>query len=1225
MQIRTRVDALIATATALLSITFAVMLYAAAQVSHELADVTQADDLIHQTAELRLIAMEATLFHEPRSQTQWQKRVGSIQRHIASMPVDTAEERNDLKRIKERIETAQGVFARIPLIDTASNPEARLAEASTMASLLVITSEIVDSGRVFADSASANAQTAAHTIMQAIVLALLISALLLMAIRWLIRRSIFTPLAAFEQGAQRMAEGDYAQRFDLQQHDEIGALGTAFDTMAERVQQSAQTAHDALRDNDALLSTLNLHSIVSVADRAGRIISVNDAFCQISGYNQAELIGQNHRIVNSGVQDRAFWISMWENIAQGRPWRGEVCNRAKNGSLYWVDTVIAPFKGTDGQIQKYISIRTDITANKAAEAEVKRSAELLRGAIDAIDEAFVLYDPDDKLVFCNEKYRQMYPTSIEQIVPDADTGTDNVVQKMADGRTLRIVDRKMPDGHTVGFRIDITELTQATEAAQQANQTKSSFLANMSHELRTPMNAILGMLKLLRKTELTTRQTDYASKTEGAARNLLGLLNDILDFSKVEAGKMLLDPYPFSVDKLLQDLSVIVASNVGQKPVELIFDLDPALPTHLIGDAMRLQQVLINLTGNAVKFTSQGQVVLSLKMLAQHATSVSVEIAVSDTGIGIAPEHIARIFSAFTQAEASTTRRFGGTGLGVVISQSLVGLMGGQIQVDSTVGQGSRFHFSLTLPIADSPAPAANAPQKTDKTYHALFVDDNADTLTVLAQMGQSLGWLVDVANSGEQALAMMQAHAAANTMYQAVFLDWQMPGLDGWQTCQRIRDLGLNGPPPMVMMVTSHGRELLSQRTLAEQAMLDGYVVKPVTATMLRDAANQARPDYVKAPDRAAGQSSKRPLEGLRLLVVEDNFNNQQVAQELLEDVGATVQLANDGQEAVDLLRGAPSCADAVLMDIQMPVMDGYTATRLIRGELGLRTLPIVAMTANAMASDREACLAAGMNEHVGKPFEIEDLVRVLWRVTGRTEKAKVVMDIATLTVPPDLLAKAQAQGIQAQEAMDRFMGKTAMFQRISLSFSTKAVALPAQLSAAMASGDLKEATMALHTFKGLAATLGAERLAALGAQGEAITKQGEALSTAWLNELEQHIATGVRDLAALAQALADVANPATAATSAPAATAAPTTVSPTALSPADVADLLAKLTILHGHLANSDMAATQTITSLQDRFAASHKGQLHPIDEAIHVLDFELARRLCNTLITQLTAVTP
>ena len=902
----------------------------------------------------------------------------------------------------------------------------------------------------------------------------------------------------------------------------------------------------------------------------------------------------------------------------------------------------------------FVTTYTDVSTRVRAEAEAQRSGQVLRGAIDAIDEAFVLYDPDDRMVLCNDRYLKIYPNMAEWMVPGvrfedlvrigAERGDylsavgrvdewvaervaahqradETIVQKLSTGKTLRIIERKLPDGHIVGFRIDITDLTLATEAAQQASQAKSQFLANMSHEIRTPMNAIIGMLSLLKKTPLSARQSDYAVKTEGAARSLLGLLDDILDFSKVEAGKLSLDPQPFRTDELLRDLSVILSASVGSKPVELLFDVDQRLPRLLVGDALRLRQVLINLGGNALKFTATGEVVVKIEVKQLDERICVLQLSVRDSGIGIAVENQARIFSGFTQAEASTTRRFGGTGLGVAISQRLVGLMGGELRLQSELGVGSDFHFEIKLPLALEGQAAVSeelVSRGKVQALRVLVVDDHANAREVLTRMSEALGWRVDSADSGEQALRCRAEIAAKGGAYDVVFVDWQMPGLDGWDTARLISEAGSGPDTPVIVMVTAHGREMLAQRSEQEQQLLDGFLVKPVTASMLFDAVIDARRGHQSAFAHLSTPlvlSSGRRLLGMRLLVAEDNLNNQQVALELLQDEGAVVQMVGDGQAAVDAVEAAQDGFDVVLMDLQMPVMDGYTATLRIRRDLGLQRLPIVAMTANALASDRDACLAAGMNDHVGKPFELDHLVAVLQRLSGRSitgTPAALALHRGEpgAALPGQVLDIAAQAGVAIATAVGRLGGKLPVYQRMLQSFAQDLPGMVGQLQRAAAQADKPAVAQLMHTLKGLAATLGASALAEAAATTEHQLRTGlPGLAEAdtcrrCCEQLLQAVTQQQAGLAALLQAL-DQAQPATTAPGA-----APSYEPDT--------QWLGELIAL---LENSDMRATELMARLQ-RSHSPLPPRWQEIDAAVSALDFDRALQLCRPLLHEALA---
>ena len=621
-----------------------------------------------------------------------------------------------------------------------------------------------------------------------------------------------------------------------------------------------------------------------------------------------------------------------------------------------------------------------------------------------------------------------------------------------------------------------TRFQAARDMAESANLAKGQFLANMSHELRTPMNAVLGMHELLLTTDLSARQKDYVNKSRTAAASLLDILNGILDFSKIEAGKLDLEAVPFQLDRLLRDLSVIVASGIGDKEIEFLFEVDSRIPAVLIGDPLRLKQVLINLCGNAVKFTQSGEIVIGIA-LRSDSPDAELEFSVTDTGLGITPEQQEIIFQAFSQADVSTSRRFGGTGLGLTISQRLVKMMGGTIGVASEPGKGSRFSFVLRLPLGTQPAPVPTPSRR------ALIVSNNGTVRRILGEMARSSGW----ESESFETTALAVKRARGSTGWDAAFVDLLTIDSEEWMSCTDLRN---TDPRLRVIGLLNPSQQEALSASATEPAGFDNFLVKPFTASMLLDAAEEPKPDSPLEHPKSAPE-----LTGLRILVAEDNLFNQQVALELLQAEGAVVTVARDGKEAIEKIQRAAEPFDAVLMDMRMPEMDGLEATRIVRQTLALTAVPIIAMTANALPSDQAACFEAGMNGHIAKPIARKALVHTLLRFVVPSRQTVPVFD--------------------GKGAFQRLGNDEGTFEKVLAYWVRGSGSLKNDLREA-ASREHGDLVRFFHSLKGSAATVGGMAVTAFAAEVEkslADDPAGFHLDTVML-ELERRVEALVQEI---------------------------------------------------------------------------------------------------------------
>ncbi|WP_158289961.1 PAS domain-containing hybrid sensor histidine kinase/response regulator [Ramlibacter sp. WS9] len=901
----------------------------------------------------------------------------------------------------------------------------------------------------------------------------------------------------------------------------------------------------------------------------GTVIYANKGACDTLGYSAEEFVGMPLCQIDPTYSPERKREIGKEPRKPGAPLTFQSINRHKDGTI--LDVEVSLFVARDDKRELSVASFKDITGQKRAEQEKNRQAATLQSLIDSIPDRVFYKDLKGRYLGCNTAFAASVGRPVNEIrgLKSRDVFGNDVAQDMDERHVQVLAELRecsaeywitYPDGQRVlfetvtsplwdeqgdpqgilGISRNITErkkieegIRRGRETAEEATRMKSDFLANMSHEIRTPMNAIIGLSHLVLKTDLTARQRDYIAKVQTSGQHLLGVINDILDFSKVEAGKLDLESVDFELEKLLDNTGSLISEKCHAKGLELVFEVAPDVPANLVGDSLRLGQVLINYANNAVKFTEKGEIVISVRASERTESDVLLHFRVQDTGIGLTPDQTGRLFQSFSQADTSTTRKFGGTGLGLAISKRLAELMGGDVGVESEFGKGSTFWFSARVGIG-SAVQRELMPNPDLRGRRALVVDDSDHARAVIVDMLQGMTFLTSEVSSGLAAVEEVRRAAALGRPYDVVYLDWRMPGMDGMQTARSIRSLGL-ASPPMFLMVTAHGREEVLKE--AENSGIQNVLVKPVSASILFDTTmgvlgGRRAPSAAAADEGAQADHRLAAVRGARILLVEDNDINQQVARELLEDCGLVVDVADNGQVALDMVQNA--AYDLVFMDMQMPVMDGITSTREIRKLPGFAGLPIVAMTANAMEQDRRRCMDAGMNDFLVKPIDPNELTSILLRwarprpaaATAATSAASVA---AAAARPASRATDSGAGGelphgvlgLDTALGLSRMLGKKPLYLAMLRRYVAGQEHLVREIRGALATGDRATAERLVHTSKAVSGNVGATQIQSRAEALETGLREGApAAEIEWLvGELDTPLAELVAALKAFLQ----------------------------------------------------------------------------------------------------------
>lgn len=817
----------------------------------------------------------------------------------------------------------------------------------------------------------------------------------------------------------------------------------------------------------------------------------------------------------------------------------------------WMDVSYHPFRDQTKKVAGIVVVSRDSTVLKKSEEALIHERALLRSLIDAIPDLIFFEDQQGVFLGCNKAFEahtgkrekeitgrtfnELFPSDREKALRNGDRKVqkDGSLVKieeivMLPGGESRVFDTikapfATPDGLTlgrIGIARDITKRKQmeeilrlSEEKARVANRTKSDFLANMSHEIRTPMNTIIGMTYLTQQTGLEEKQRNFLNKIELAAKSLLRIIDDILDFSKIEAGRLVLESVPFDLDTVFSQACSTVLGKTKGRTVETLFSVPIDIPRILIGDPVRLGQVLTNLYGNAVKFTTEGEIVIASELQHETEDRVTLRFSVRDTGVGMAPEQIKNLFEPFQQADTSTTRRFGGTGLGLSICRNLVELMGGEISLESEPGKGTRVVFSARFGL-EKPARKKIFPIPESLTgKRILVVDDNPSSRDILQGLLTTLSFQTTVVESGSAAIDTLQRTASTGDRFDLILMDWSMPGMDGLKTAEHIQQKVDHPKVPIILMIP----DLEKGKAVhpCQSGLLSDTIHKPInTVTLyhliLKSFGEKITAGFLPNRDGSTAGAHSSGLRDKRILLVDDLKDNRLIVEQILVHRGAVVTSVDNGRKAIEEIEKASPPFDAVLMDVQMPVMDGLETTRQIRKNEAFSTLPVLALTASAMVRDVEKCLAAGMNDHVSKPIDVNALTTTLLKWM-KDEPGKMAEKVDSNTGDrkaekdgfPDHLP-----GIDIQSGLDRVGDDAVFFARLICDFPKNNAKLFNVLRRALAEGDLSTIRESAHTLKGVAGNISADQLSGFARElEENLAGDGMNEPTRWLERFNEHV----------------------------------------------------------------------------------------------------------------------